>query len=689
MTHSPLKSHTRRVLWCIAALAVLLFSIPNASAQQPAGSRSYDLLVATYGEDIPTGIALDDTGNVFVTGTVYFDLFPITPGAYGAGAWGGTFVTKFNPDGTVGFTAGLGGTRGEAIAVDASGVYIAGVDAGAAFVAKLSPDGSQLLYRTTLGPLGGFGTRTDGGDYPRLSMSLDSTGHVYVGGTAAPGFQARGDALDSTFGGTLDGFVSKLDPAGVIVYSTLVGGAGADTVHGVLFDPVTLTVVVTGSTESADFPVSANTIAPAAGGGAFVMSIDGATLKYSTILSPQAAGRAIALGGNGTVWVTGTTRSRTFPTTADAYGDFNIASDYPRQMTFVTQLNGAGDMTYSSSLFPPGTSWRLGDEGFSEVGDDRAVAIAVDTQGDKGDRVYVVGISNRHTNHFAGEDNGFSFVFDRLKNTAGYGESLGGRAEEAFFDVALNSRGDVAYAGFTMSYWTARYYGDGPGYIAYGRDLTERNEDDSDWTGSPELVLAKRLAPDTDRDGIRDAIDNCRTITNPTQADWDGDGAGDACSTPPPPPGNTQTGANVVVPGTETTSLTFSNVVTAGETTIEPIADASTLDLTLPGGFAISNTVGAFEIHTTATFAGTIEVCFVAQGLTDAEFAGATILHGVDGAWREEATRRDTATRTLCADVTSLSPFAVGIRTGACSSAPGLARRPGDKAPPPCAPKNK
>ena len=196
----------------------------------------------------------------------------------------------------------------------------------------------------------------------------------------------------------------------------------------------------------------------------------------------------------------------------------------------------------------------------------------------------------------------------------------------------------------------------------------------------------KRLAADRDRDGVRDAIDNCPTVVNADQADWDGDGAGDACSTPPPPM-NTQPGTNVVVTADATTTLTFATVLTAGDTTVEPIADPSALDLTLPGGFSISAAVGAFEIQTTATYSGTITVCFAAPSLSEAEFSSAVILHGVDGAWREEVTRRDAATRTLCADVTSLSPFAVGIPTGPCTTAPGMARRPGERPAPPCDPK--
>jgi hypothetical protein len=131
----------------------------------------------------------------------------------------------------------------------------------------------------------------------------------------------------------------------------------------------------------------------------------------------------------------------------------------------------------------------------------------------------------------------------------------------------------------------------------------------------------------------------------------------DAGAVPP----NTPAGSNVHVDGpVALTSVTFSTVATTGETSMTPIADPSSLNLSMPGGFAISTTSTAYEITTTASVSGPIEVCLVASGMTDAEFATASILHGVAGAWQVEATRRDLATHRLCADVASLSPFAVG-----------------------------
>jgi hypothetical protein len=121
---------------------------------------------------------------------------------------------------------------------------------------------------------------------------------------------------------------------------------------------------------------------------------------------------------------------------------------------------------------------------------------------------------------------------------------------------------------------------------------------------------------------------------------------------------NTAAGADVPVT-TPAGSLVFSSVVTPGVTVITPIADATALNLTVPGGFAIDGTSIGVEITTTATVSGAIGVCLDASTLSDADFASAVILHGVAGEWLAQVTTRDAITKRLCTSVTSLSPFAV------------------------------
>jgi hypothetical protein len=112
--------------------------------------------------------------------------------------------------------------------VDASGnIYVAGFqgtvgtpDSYDAFVAKLSPDGSKILYSTKFA-----GSKSD---YV-AALDIDSTGAAYVfGQTQSPDFPVTAGALQTTMlGSSAQGFVAKVDAQGKVVYATLIGG-GSD-----------------------------------------------------------------------------------------------------------------------------------------------------------------------------------------------------------------------------------------------------------------------------------------------------------------------------------------------------------------------------------------------------------------------------------------------------------------------------
>jgi len=107
------------------------------------------------------------------------------------------------------------------------------------------------------------------------------------------------------------------------------------------------------------------------------------------------------------------------------------------------------------------------------------------------------------------------------------------------------------------------------------------------------------------------------------------------------------------------TSVDFDAVTQGGTVQVQAI-DPASLDLTLPGQFAINGGAG-FEVSTTATFTGSVGICFNMASVTDPDqFAALTILHGEGGAWVPYATTRNFDTGMICATVPSLSPFAVG-----------------------------
>jgi hypothetical protein len=142
---------------------------------------------------------------------------------------------------------------GAGIAVDASGnTYVSGYIGGTAFVDKLNPSGSAILYSTLIA----------GGTTPGLDMALDSAGNVYLAGTTlSSSFAVTANAYQSTCNPgdsascSPDGdvFVTKLNASGVPVYSSYLGGADGDQGIAVAADN-SGKVYVTGNTVSTNFP---------------------------------------------------------------------------------------------------------------------------------------------------------------------------------------------------------------------------------------------------------------------------------------------------------------------------------------------------------------------------------------------------------------------------------------------------
>jgi hypothetical protein len=288
---------------------------------------------------------VDSAGNAYVTGFTVSADFPTTAGAFQP-VFHGTparqsFVAKLNPTGTAlvysTYLGGSGFDRTNGIAVDGAGnAYVTGVTGSTnfpttaaafqpasgggsnAFVTKLDPAGAVLVYSTYLG-----GSGNDEG----FGIAVDSAGHAYVTGfTSSPNFPTTVGAFDGTLGGTNDAFVTKLNPTGsALVYSSYLGGSGSDLGLGIAMDSAG-NAYVSGRTSSPDFPTTAGAFQPAFGGGtndAFVTKLDptGSALVYSTYLGGSGSdpAAAIAVDGAGNAYVTGTTSSPNFPTTAGAF----------------------------------------------------------------------------------------------------------------------------------------------------------------------------------------------------------------------------------------------------------------------------------------------------------------------------------------------------------------------------------
>jgi hypothetical protein len=450
------------------------------------------------------GIAVDSAGNAYVTGTTGSANFPTTPGAFQPTFNGvsDAFVTKLNPTGSgLVYSTYLGGndmSDGLEIAVDAAGnAYVTGRTNAAnfpttpgafqptigggfdAFVTKLNPMGSALIYSTYLG----------GGEHDKGSgIAVDTAGNAYVTGeatseTSSTNFPTTAGAFQTT-GGGFDAFVTKLNPTGsALIYSTFLGGNlginSRDVGYGIAVDSDG-NAYVTGQTWSTDFPTTAGALQTSPGGGscsassydpcpdAFVTKLNptGSALVYSTYLGgsgDEYSGGGIAVDANGNAYVTGETMSNDFPTTVGAFQPIFTGGPHddqgrPPGDVFVTKLNPAGTaLVYSTYLGGSGA--------------DFGTALAVDAGG----YAYVVGVTDaiRQSidpsycspciNDFPTTPDSFQPIygggsadaFVTKVNPAGsglvYSTYLGGSDWEVGYGIAVNVPGSAYVIGVTGS----------------------------------------------------------------------------------------------------------------------------------------------------------------------------------------------------------------------------------------------
>jgi hypothetical protein len=336
----------------------------------------YSTYLGGSGFDFGAGIAVDASGQAYVTGGTDSTNFPTTAGAFQSSFGGGTFdafVTKLNPTGSaLVYSSFLGGSnqdRGSKIALDSStNAYVTGFTVssnfpttlgafdmtfnggGDAFVTKMNPTGSVLIYSTYLG--GSVGSNaTDGGN----DITVDSGGNAYVTGSAeSTDFPTTTGAFQTAHAGGTDAFVTKLNPTGSgLVYSTYLGGNNLDSGAGIAIDSMA-NAYVTGYAASSNFPTTSGAFQPLFSGvprDAFATKLNsaGSGLVYSTYLGGTGDdfGFGIALDPFRNAYITGGTSSANFPV-AGAFQP-TLAGSFD---TFVTKLNptGSAPLLYSTYL---------------------------------------------------------------------------------------------------------------------------------------------------------------------------------------------------------------------------------------------------------------------------------------------------------------------------------------------------
>ncbi len=410
-------------------------------------SLDYSTFLGGGSGDYGYDIVVDEAGNTYVTG---------------ASSGNGAFVTKLNPAGSVLiYSTYLGGNSGAeagwGIAVDGAGnAYVTGVTESNDFPTYNAYDsslsGDKDAFVTKINAAGNYlfySTYLGGGDKDEgFDIAVDGLGHAYVTGyTKSTGFPTK-EAFQDSCGGCPhnDAFVTKFNTTGDdLVYSTYLGGIQGAGGYGIAVDGAGH-AYVTGRASS-PFPLL-NPYQGQYGGGevdAFLIKLHtaGSAAFYSTYLGGKNSdfGNDVAVDEAGNAYVTGGTYSPNFPLVNPYQGACNGCSDYLD--VFVTKFNPFGSaMLYSTYL--------------GGTGDDGGVGIAVDGDGN----IYVTGhtespnfplVNTLQVAYGGGATDAFVTKFNAAGNALLYSTYLGGSNEDVGHDIAVNEDGDAHVTGGTRS----------------------------------------------------------------------------------------------------------------------------------------------------------------------------------------------------------------------------------------------
>jgi cold shock CspA family protein len=426
----------------------------------------YSTYIGGSGIDSGLSIAIDNTGNAYVTGGTFSSNYGITPGAFQTAYEGGqsdVFVTKLNNTGkTLLYSTYVGGSGtdiGCSIAIDNYGnAYITGhtqstnydISPGVfqttyggglydVFVTKLNSTGTALIYSTYIGG--------SNDDYCN-SIAIDGSGNAYIAGyTASSDYPITPGAFQTTYGGGQhDVFGTKLNSTGTaLLYSTYVGGAGIDYGLSIAIDNSGY-AYITGYTNSFNYPITTGALQTDYVGGisdVFVTQLNstGTGLIYSTYIggSDWDMGLGIAIDGSGNAYIIGSTGSIDYDITPGAFqtthgGDGDV---------FVTKLNSTGTaLIYSTLVGGSGT--------------DRGMAISIDSFGN----AYITGLTGSidydiTLDAFQTANGGNEDVFVTILNSMGtaliYSTYIGGSDKDEAKGIVIDNSGNVYFTGWTNS----------------------------------------------------------------------------------------------------------------------------------------------------------------------------------------------------------------------------------------------
>ncbi|HEU5103458.1 MAG TPA: SBBP repeat-containing protein [Roseiflexaceae bacterium] len=384
----------RRALQQIALGVGLIVALQLPTATPAAAQLTPALAYSSYlggaGDDGAKAVAVDSQGNMYVAGTTYSDPFP-----------------------------GAAGERRDTNA----------------FVVKLDPSGTQVIYSTLVG---------GSDDEEGLALAVDSQGNAWITGYTQSADLPLKRALYSTYQGDNDTFVTKLDASGELLLQTYLGEVGSDQANGIALDGLG-NAYVAGAT-AWDF-----------GPAVMVKKInaEGSAQVYQAFFGMAARGFAkgssansIAVDTQGNAYVVGTTNTGAFDTEGfqkQCVGFDNPIDDCPSDDGFVVVLNAAGNALIGGTLL-------------GGMASDVATSVALDSERN----VYVAGTTfssdfptkNGWQTQKQGADNvadGFLVKLAPLGTALSYGTFYGGEGYDEVHGVAVDTAGRAFLTGLTSS----------------------------------------------------------------------------------------------------------------------------------------------------------------------------------------------------------------------------------------------
>ncbi|HEY0429831.1 MAG TPA: SBBP repeat-containing protein [Pyrinomonadaceae bacterium] len=326
----------------------------------------------------------------------------------------------------------------------------------AAFVSKISPDGQTILYTTFLDGSDDDGELDFNVGVKNLDITIDAAGSAYIAGTTesdnfpvTPNAYQRSRYCNRNFGACLfneEGFVTKLNSQGTIVFSTYLGGGKGDFLHSIAVDSDGKAYVVGATSSGLTFPMKNQFQSTGVFGGSLdafltVFNPEGSDIVYSTGLSGNSTDVAskVALDSSNNVYVAGFTPSTNFPV-KNSFQSVNNGGDDAFVAKFNTSLSGNASLIYSTYIGGAGT--------------DDAFGIAVDASG----QAYITGVTGsfnyplqnafRSTNQI---NEAFVTVLNSSGNALVNSSFLGGGNQDEGRDITLGNGGLIYVTGNTLS----------------------------------------------------------------------------------------------------------------------------------------------------------------------------------------------------------------------------------------------